>query len=106
MELEMMPPLSAGVLCYSIPPNSDEIFFLLGRECHIIECKNLVRKCWCDFGGKMEQGEKEEDTASREFFEESMGIVCTNECIDSECHHSAQEECILEHHYNNTKLIS
>jgi hypothetical protein len=75
-----LPSLGAGVLCYSIPPDSEEIFFLLGRESG--EGKNFVRKCWCDFGGRMEDGESEEDTAAREFFEESMGLVCTDQCLE------------------------
>jgi hypothetical protein len=74
------PPYGAGVLCYAVPPGSNEVFFLLGKESS--ECRPFIRKCWCDFGGKIEEGETEQEAASREFFEESMGLVCTEQCDD------------------------
>jgi len=68
----MQPPenvMSAGVLCYSYADTTQDIYFLLGRE----EPANGGR--WSDFGGKRKDGETEIECASREFVEESMGII-------------------------------
>lgn len=79
---------------------------MLGRESG--ECKNFVRKCWCDFGGKMEEGESEEDTAAREFFEESLGLVCTDQCLEgdgSEIHSEGGETTAL-HGYDTVDRLA
>ncbi|AJF98057.1 MutT/NUDIX hydrolase [Pandoravirus inopinatum] len=38
---------------------------------------------WCDFGGRIEPGETQEEAAAREFFEETLGLVCTDSCSRS-----------------------
>lgn len=38
---------------------------------------------WSDFGGRVEEGESEEQAAAREFFEETLGLVCTDTCRHS-----------------------
>ncbi|AGO84039.1 Nudix hydrolase incomplete domain containing protein [Pandoravirus salinus] len=38
---------------------------------------------WCDFGGRIEPGETQEEAAAREFFEETLGLVCTDSCARS-----------------------
>lgn len=57
---------SAGVLPYSIKDNT--IYFLLGRDSD---------GKWSDFGGHCEANDKNSHptTASREFFEESLGCI-------------------------------
>lgn len=64
----------AGILCYSVAPSTNRIFFLLGREA------NPTKKYWCDFGGHVDPGESEEETAAREFVEETSGILCDTNC--------------------------
>lgn len=58
---------SAGVLLYSII--DDEIYFLLGKD--------SKWKQWSDFGGKNDPSDAFDfrNTASREFYEETMGVV-------------------------------
>ena len=58
---------SAGVLPYTYFNNT--IYFLLGRD--------RKEETWSDFGGKSEQCDngKAENTASREFYEETSGSV-------------------------------
>lgn len=74
--------ISAGILWYSVVPGSDKVFFLLGKEVNEMapqlkkyEMAPLLKKCWCEFGGKMEEGEEEEEAAVREAFEESLGVL-------------------------------
>ena len=38
---------------------------------------------WSDFGGRVEPDETEEEAAAREFFEETLGLVCTDSCVRS-----------------------
>jgi len=42
---------------------------------------------WSDFGGRIEAGESEEQAAAREFFEETLGLVCTDTCRGSDHAH-------------------
>ena len=67
---------SAGILLYKVGPH--DIFMLLGKDTKY----NL----WSDFGGKSEYIDQgmSVNTASREFFEESMGII--------------SDECEIRHH--------
>jgi hypothetical protein len=66
---------SAGILPYSFDQNG-QLFFLLGKD---------NDNDWSDFGGRCEYKDQNEpiNTATREFFEESLGAVlniqeCTN----------------------------
>ena len=60
---------SAGVLPYSI--HNGRVVWLLGRDTH--------RNVWSDFGGHCEFRDKNDpiNTASREFYEETLGSIMT-----------------------------
>jgi hypothetical protein len=65
---------SAGILPYSFDQNG-QLFFLLGKD---------NENDWSDFGGRCEYKDQNEpiNTATREFFEESLGAVLNiQECI-------------------------
>jgi len=65
---------SAGILPYSFDQNG-QLFFLLGKD---------NENDWSDFGGRCEYKDQNEpiNTATREFFEESLGAVLSiQECI-------------------------
>lgn len=65
---------SAGILPYTFDQNG-KCFFLLGKD---------TENDWSDFGGRSEFKDYNEplNTASREFFEETLGAVLTvSECI-------------------------
>jgi|AACY02.1.fsa_nt_gi 8-oxo-dGTP pyrophosphatase MutT (NUDIX family) len=67
--------VGASVLCFSVHPETAGVYFLLGKERFnplwpVSSCK------WSDFGGRV--GLEDtciEDTATREFEEETMGVV-------------------------------
>lgn len=59
--------LSAGFLFYSHPPDSEDVYFLLGMDDY--NCK------WSDFGGRRNVNESELDCAIREMVEETMFTV-------------------------------
>jgi len=67
--------LSAGFLFYSHPPNSEDMYFLMGMD-------NYNGK-WSDFGGRRDENETEIDCAIREMIEETMNVV--NIGCDSSC---------------------
>ena len=62
-----MEPYSAGILPYSF--HNGRVVWLLGRESR--------RNVWSDFGGHNEYRDKGDpiNTASREFFEETLGSI-------------------------------
>ena len=60
----------AGILPVAIKNN--KIYFLFGRETMDIVFRDAGK--WSDFGGKIEKGEKLEDVAIREGWEETSGI--------------------------------
>jgi hypothetical protein len=60
--------ITAGIICVTAHPITNEIYYLLGQE----PSKNNT---WCDFGGRVELLESPITTASREFDEESLGVV-------------------------------
>ena len=61
-----MAAFAAGILCYSHDPNGNTVF-LLGKD---------FKNKYSDFGGKNEPHETNtRDTASREFYEESCGVI-------------------------------
>lgn len=60
------PMYSAGILPYTIDKNN-KLLFLLGKD---------TNSFWSDFGGKCELDDRTiEDTACREFYEETLGSV-------------------------------
>jgi len=66
---------SAGILPYTYDPNGN-CLFLLGKDNY---------GAWSDFGGKCEFRDKndERQTASREFYEETLGAVMNiSDCIE------------------------
>ena len=71
---------SAGILPFSIAPNSaNDIYVLLGKEDNIPGWKYGSNK-WCDFAGSSENSDIDvEMTAAREFIEESLAIVSLTE---------------------------
>jgi len=72
---------SAGILPYTFDQNGS-CLFLLGRD---------INGDWSDFGGRCECRDKndEKNTASREFYEETLGSVLQiEECINKITHPS------------------
>jgi hypothetical protein len=63
--------ISAGVLFYSFPPNSEDVYFLLGMD-------SFGGK-WSEFGGGKKENETEVECASREMIEETLGVVKWND---------------------------
>jgi hypothetical protein len=59
--------LSAGFLFYSRPPQSEDIYFLLGMDDY--------NNKWSDFGGRRNANESEVDCAVREMVEETLNVV-------------------------------
>ncbi len=66
--------LGASILTFAVCEKTNAVYFLLGRERFFKRYKNDSEK-WCDFGGRSRPGEKAEDVAAREFFEETCGCV-------------------------------
>jgi hypothetical protein len=65
----------ASLLCFSVDPNFSCVYFLLGKERHNVRWPNGSNR-WSDFGGRVSSLDGcAEDTASREFFEETLGVV-------------------------------
>jgi predicted NUDIX family NTP pyrophosphohydrolase len=65
---------SAGLLCFSVEPKTQNIFVLLGKETCFPDMFSQ-RGNWCSFAGKPNGGETVTETASREFTEECMACV-------------------------------
>lgn len=64
----------AGILPYQVNENG-EVYMLLGQDEH---------NCWSDFGGKSELADNNDakQTASREFYEETLNSVIDKQTID------------------------
>lgn len=67
-----------GVLCYAC--TQDDVWFLLGREREVVGWKQGSRK-WSAFSGKLENHERTEEAAAREFVEESCASVPLDESM-------------------------
>ncbi|NGX59514.1 MAG: hypothetical protein KR126chlam3_00666 [Chlamydiae bacterium] len=65
----------AGVLPYCIRDN--EVYFLLSNEGF-----GSAKRTWCDFGGGKDKGESPLQTAARECWEESRGILGDRKTIE------------------------
>ncbi len=72
--------LSAGVLCYACLEDTQDVYFLLGRERCSSE-RNSGSNRWSYFGGRVKPGETELECASREFVEESLGLAWLDEAL-------------------------
>lgn len=69
-----MRTVAASILCFAKKPDNTTVF-LLGRECKYNK-RTTEKSIWSDFGGKAEsETEQPEDIASREFCEETAGMV-------------------------------
>lgn len=70
---------SAGILCYSYVPGTNNLYFLLAQDDNDnkYKCSN-----WSDLGGRVETGESIYDTAARECIEESMALIDMSLDID------------------------
>lgn len=67
--------VGAGLLCYSVDPIYSCVYFLLGKERHNIRWPTGSNQ-WTDFGGRTAPNDTcAEDTAAREFFEETLAVV-------------------------------
>ena len=66
--------MGGGILPYTI--HEGDIYFLLSRES--VDYKWKESGLWSDFGGNEEETDEGEKslTASREFYEETMGCIC------------------------------
>ena len=70
--------LGAGVLPFAVDSNG-ECHVLLGRERYLPSWKGSCR--WSGFEGSRKKNESIEDTAVREFSEESLGVVMSDATI-------------------------
>jgi hypothetical protein len=66
--------LSCGILCWSKPPGTNDVYFLLGKERKNRKWKQGSNR-FSDFGGGAKAGENAFDCATREFVEESLACV-------------------------------
>lgn len=68
--------VGASLLCYTVDPMYSRVYFLLGRERTHPQWRAGSER-WSDFGGRTTPGggASAEDTAAREFVEETMGMV-------------------------------
>ncbi len=92
--------VSSGVICFSVEPITKRIYILLGQESCFHNFR-LQRGVWCDFGGKTQKNETPEETASREFAEETLG--CVQVCSDKINDYNMTEAmltCLLKRQYS------
>lgn len=65
----------ASLMCFSVDPTYSCVYFLLGKERHNVRWPNGSDR-WSDFGGRVASSDTcAEDTAAREFFEETLAVV-------------------------------
>ena len=63
------------MLCFSVDPQWGRVYFLLGKERHIVKWEAGSDR-WSYFGGRpLSRQESVEHTAAREFHEETLGVV-------------------------------
>jgi hypothetical protein len=84
--------LSSGFLFYSHPPNSNNIYFLLGKDDY--------NNKWSDFGGRRDTNELEIDCAVREMMEETL---CTVRFDENNHHHTVPRT--YDEYFNSVKQI-
>jgi hypothetical protein len=73
-ETEFKNVKSSGVLCWSCPPGTRDIYFLLGKERRNRKWRQGSNR-WSDFGGGAKNNETAFDCATREFVEESLACL-------------------------------
>lgn len=67
--------VGASLLCFAIDPLWSRLYFLLGKERKNVHWRAGSEK-WSDFGGRAEQESPEaEETAAKEFVEETLAMV-------------------------------
>lgn len=67
--------MGASLMCYSVDPTYGRIYFLLGKERKNAQWRAGSER-WADFGGRTCSGAMSaEDTAAKEFLEETLGMV-------------------------------
>jgi 8-oxo-dGTP pyrophosphatase MutT (NUDIX family) len=65
----------ASLLCFSVDPTYSCVYFLLGKERHNVRWPSGSNQ-WSDFGGRVSSSDDcAEETAAREFFEETLAVV-------------------------------
>ena len=65
----------ASLLCFAVDPSFSCVYFLLGKERHNVRWPNGSNR-WSDFGGRTASSDTcAEETAAREFFEETLAVV-------------------------------
>ena len=65
----------ASLLCFSVDPTYSCVYFLLGKERHNVRWPGGSDR-WSDFGGRVSASDTcAEETAAREFFEETLAVV-------------------------------
>jgi hypothetical protein len=65
--------IGASLLCYAVDPTWSLVYFLLGKERKILRWRAGSER-WSDFGGST-GGKCAEDTAAKEFLEETLAVV-------------------------------
>ena len=70
----------AGILPFCYNPKNNKIYYLLGRESHT---HPTAAKLYSDFGGAKEENERKISTAAREGYEETQGILGSENFIKS-----------------------
>ena len=83
--------MGAGILPITVHRN--KIYFLYGRE-NIKNRKNRDRGKWSDFGGSTEKGETAFQTAAREGWEETSGILGSLRRIKSLIKHNLLDKIV------------
>ena len=76
----MKSTMSAGVIPIMVDPVSYQIYAVLGLERNYHGAKRSYH--WSDFGGRSNPRESELDTAKRESFEESQGMIRVSDQLD------------------------
>lgn len=66
--------IGASLLCYAVDPTWSLVYFLLGKERKILRWRAGSER-WSDFGGSTGGNRCAEDTAAKEFLEETLAVV-------------------------------
>lgn len=86
--------LGAGVLPFTVHPETGVVYFLLGKEHFVAGWRGS--NCWSAFEGGVKSADTDVfHTASREYLEESLGVLhatCTKKDIRNFAHQLREEE--------------